>query len=72
MVAAVTVSAAGMIVPFVVILVIGAERFFSVLRARLGAEALRWTLVALPVLLAAAWIGTFAASLIAFHFEGTR
>jgi 4-amino-4-deoxy-L-arabinose transferase-like glycosyltransferase len=61
-----------MIVPFIVIAVMGAQRLFGAVQRRFGVEAVRWTLVALPVLLAAAWLGTFAASLIAFHFEGLQ
>jgi 4-amino-4-deoxy-L-arabinose transferase-like glycosyltransferase len=59
-----------MIVPFVVMAVIGAQRLFAALRRQFGGEAMRWTMVAMPVLLAAAWIGTFVAAIIAFHFEG--
>lgn len=61
-----------MIVPFMVIVVMGAQRLLGAVRKRFGLGAVRWTLVALPALLAAAWLGTFAASLIAFHFEGLQ
>jgi hypothetical protein len=61
-----------LIVPFVVIVVAGAPRLCGMVRRRVGAEALRWMLVAVPMLLVAAWIGTLTATLIAFHFEGLR
>lgn len=61
-----------LIVPFVVIVVAGAPRVCGMVRRRVGAEALRWILVAVPMLLAAAWIGTLTATIIAFHFEGLR
>jgi hypothetical protein len=61
-----------LIVPFAVIVVAGAPRLCGMVRRRVGGEALRVMLVAVPMLLAAAWIGTLTATLIAFHFEGLR
>jgi Dolichyl-phosphate-mannose-protein mannosyltransferase len=61
-----------MIVPFIVIAVIGAQRILAALRTRFGVEALRWTLVALPVLLTAVWLGTFVSTVVAFHFRGMK
>ena len=61
-----------MIVPFVVIVVAGAPRLGGMIRRRVGAEALRWMLVAVPMLLVAAWIGTIIATIIAFHYEGLQ
>jgi hypothetical protein len=59
-----------MIVPFIVVALLGAQRLFDVLRARAGADAVRWTVTGVILTLAIVWIGTFSAALAAFHFEG--
>jgi 4-amino-4-deoxy-L-arabinose transferase-like glycosyltransferase len=58
-----------MIVPCLVIAVIGAQWLLGAIRARFGVEAVRWTLAGVMLTLAAAWLGTFAATIVAFHFE---
>ncbi len=59
-----------MIVPVSVVSVMGARSLCVAIRARLGVHAGRWTLIGVLAAHTTVWLGTFTATVMAFHFEG--